>query len=701
MEHIGKAHFPITVPRKEIHDEVQMWFDQGNALLHSYWFFEAERAFRWCIKLDPDCAMAYWALYRCAPVISTTGTLIDVDEDRPKDFLKEASRRKHLVTERERMYIEAWEVRPSAQASVGYSANTLAHPNQLLFKQRLEQILLKYPDDPEAKAVYATENLFSYSLGLDSAVNRYGTELVLQQILAKHPDHPGAHHLRIHNWDGADGWVALDSMDKYGKIAPGVGHALHMPGHGYSGQGMWHEAAISMDSATRVEQQYMGEHKILPFHELWNYAHNRDYLCFFQEQLGMVNAALDGARQLIATPLDPKFNNPTNAGVAYREGLAALRRALIKFERWDEILRPGTIPWVTNLEDRIWQPYVEAVAYLGKGNLAQAENRFAALKSLEPEANNKGNEMFTGHYPFLMLEVAGLLALAKGDDENGIKQLIQAASAEQAFRKNFNDPPYYPRVLFSVLGEVHLKRAEYTQAITAFETALNTLRNDAMALSGLAQSHAALGDRAKATDYYARLLHVWSDADPGLRWMQAAKSLGLNATPKDVSPRQQRRYKSQRLDSFGPARWEPFVAPKLEALDSKRSTVTLEDYRGTNVVVIFYLGKECPHCMAQLREVAKRKDQFARLHTTVLAVSSNPPDQNAASLQTRDLPFRLLSDDASHTNAKRFKSHDDFEELDLHSTVFVDREGRVRWARNGGAPFMELDFLLTEIGRLK
>ena len=220
-----------------------------------------------------------------------------------------------------------------------------------------------------------------------------------------------------------------------------------------------------------------------------------------------------------------------------------------------------------------------------------------------------------------------------------------------------------------------------------------------MALSGLAQSHAALGDKAKATDYYARLLHVWSDADPGLRWLEAAKSLGLNVTPKDVSPRQQRRYKSQQLDSFGPSRWEPFAAPKLEALDPMRSTVTLEDYRGTNVVVIFYLGEECPHCLAQLREVAKRKDQFARLNTAVLAVSSNPPDQNAASLRTRDLPFRLLSDDPSHTNAKRFKSYDDFEELDLHSTLFVDREGRVRWARNGGAPFMELDFLLAEIGR--
>ena len=44
---IGDAHFAITTKNPE----VQKWFDQGNALLHSFWFYEAERAFRWCLKL--------------------------------------------------------------------------------------------------------------------------------------------------------------------------------------------------------------------------------------------------------------------------------------------------------------------------------------------------------------------------------------------------------------------------------------------------------------------------------------------------------------------------------------------------------------------------------------------------------------------------------------------------------------------------
>lgn len=61
MGGIGEAPFPITTKNPE----VQKWFDQGNALLHSFWFEEAERSFRWCLKLDPDCAMAYWSLARC------------------------------------------------------------------------------------------------------------------------------------------------------------------------------------------------------------------------------------------------------------------------------------------------------------------------------------------------------------------------------------------------------------------------------------------------------------------------------------------------------------------------------------------------------------------------------------------------------------------------------------------------------------
>lgn len=150
---------------------------------------------------------------------------------------------------------------------------------------------------------------------------------------------------------------------------------------------------------------------------------------------------------------------------------------------------------------------------------------------------------------------------------------------------------------------------------------------------------------------------------------------------------------------LGPNRWEPYPAPPLKALDSQRQVVTLEEYAGKNVVLIFYLGEECPHCMEQLVEVKKRIHEFEMNNAQMLAISGDTPEGIAASLRMGELPFRVLSD-TDHENARRFLSYDDFEDMELHSTLFIDAEGKVRWARLGGEPFMDLDFLISEIERV-
>ena len=64
-----------------------------------------------------------------------------------------------------------------------------------------------------------------------------------------------------------------------------------------------------------------------------------------------------------------------------------------------------------------------------------------------------------------------------------------------------------------------------------------------------------------------------------------------------------------------------------------------------------------------------------------------------------DLPFRVLSD-ANFENARRFHSYDDFEEIELHSTILIDQKGRVHWARVGGDPFSDTAFLIKELERM-
>jgi peroxiredoxin len=127
--------------------------------------------------------------------------------------------------------------------------------------------------------------------------------------------------------------------------------------------------------------------------------------------------------------------------------------------------------------------------------------------------------------------------------------------------------------------------------------------------------------------------------------------------------------------------------------------VTLAEYAGRNVLLVFYLGEECVHCMEQLRLVGKRKADFERLGAAVLAVSRAAPAANAGAGSARELGFRLLSDQRLE-NARRFQSYDEFEELELHSTILLDAQGRVRWARHGGPPFTDVDFLLGELERM-
>ena len=604
--------------------------------------------------------------------------------------------RKDQVTPRERMYIEAWEAAWAPEyAGDLESLESDRPPGFPKLAEELEMIVLEYPDDLEAKALLGLYSLYD--------AGRIGNDLLLRAVLAGEPEHPGAHHYRIHNWDGPEGAQALDSCAVYGRLAWNVGHANHMPGHIYSGIGMWHEGAIWMDSATRVEKRYMQQRMIFPFNH-WNYAHNRNYLSYIQEQLGMAEAALDGGRQLLAAPLDPKYNDPDGAGyVVFRQGMRALVRGLVKFERWEEILEPGTVPWRETLEDRVWRTYLEALAHLELGRVTEANEKLVELKELEEEVASAPQEERGGarrYHARQLAEVRGLLELERGEVLEGLKRLSDAAAEQWEGFERDNDPPNYPRVLYNVLGEVYLARQSAGLAAEAFEKTLEVVPNDGFALAGLARARAALGEREAAEEAYGRLLFVWSDADPGLRWMEEARALGLEAQPTDDSPAPQRNYRRQTLDSLGPNVWEPYDAPELEVLDPEREMVTLEEYRGRNVLLVFYIGEDCAHCVEQLVEISDRIVQFRLRDVEVLAVSGDSPEANAESLAMGELPLRLLSDEG-FANARRFKSYDEFEDLELHSTIFIDRQGRVRWARSGGDPFMDFDFLLEEIDRVE
>ena len=617
MKDIGVTHFPIT----HKNPEVQRWFDQGNTLLHSFSDFEAERSFRWCLKLEPENAMCYWGLARAA------------GDDRSVPFIQEAAKRKASVTERERLYIEALEARERTDRLRDRGDDYTERNTR--YKKVLETLCVKYPQDDEARLLLALANMGDA---------RYGTELILREVEARQPNHPGVHHYRIHNWNYHEPEQALASCARYGSIAPNIGHALHMPGHVYAQVGMWQEAAIAMDSATRVEVKNMHLQQVHPFN-YWNWGHNRHYLSYIQEQLGLPEDAIAGAKELIAAPQDPKSNGDAPYS-PHSQGIRSLARSLVKYERWQDLLDTRTIPWREIPADKLLKAYVEARAHFALGHREEAET---AMEALDKLAKEKAVERL---YPIMSLDLKARLALAKGDSLLALGLLSEASEKQFEMQKGDNDPPSYPEVLYNALGHAYLQAGAQDLAIQAFEKALLLTRNDRFALLGLEKA-------------------------------------GKPTAPKFPGP--QREYRSADLEKFGPAHWSPFSAPALDSYSFPK---------GRNTILVFYLGRECPHCLKQLRDLQAKTEDWKRLSTDVVAISPNAAE--ATKSLTADPAYqgiRFLSD-PNRANAKRFLAYDDFEEMEIHATLLIDKEGKVRWSRMGGAPFEDLAFLVREIERL-
>jgi len=199
---IGNAHLEITAA-----PEAQIWFDQGLNLLHDYWDYESARAFEQGVRVDPECAMCFWGLYEAESFYHSTA------QGLAGKALRQAAELKDHVSARERLYIDAAVAREKAMHDP--NAGSLYAEQQ----QLLEKVVKDYPKDTQARIFLASAG------GKDSLA-------VLEGVLKDYPDDSAANHYYIHRLEASDHpEKALRSAEILGRLAPGSGHMVHMPGH--------------------------------------------------------------------------------------------------------------------------------------------------------------------------------------------------------------------------------------------------------------------------------------------------------------------------------------------------------------------------------------------------------------------------------------------------------------------------------------
>ena len=662
MPGMGKVHFPATSKKPE----VQAFIDQGVGQLHSFYYFESERSFRQAAQIDPDCSMAYWGM-----AMSNIN-----NPKRAQGFLKEARKRASSLARHELLYLEALES--------FFKDGANAKSKRQGWLQGLETIVQEFPADIDARAWLA---MVTWQNSMDGIGSRQAVDTLLDTVLQVEPMHPGAHHYRIHLWDGVKPVRAEKSAALYAKTAPGIAHAWHMPGHTYTGLKRYADAAYQQEGSARVDHAYMIRDRVMPF-EIHNYAHNNQWLCTSLSHIGRVRDAIAVARNLVEQPRDPQKNGPNDGGSAQRSGRARWAELLTRYELWDDLIQAttsGALDWSNIPSEQEQKAYTLGLAYAAKNDQAKLAEQIAALKKMS------GSGAKTA-----LAELEGLQLLARGDVGSAFEQFAKATSMRP-----------------ESLARAHLVARNYGFAESTARQAVEKNPNQVPALAAQVEILHAAGKEKEAREAYKTLeaLARWADRDVPVfrrldtifsRWKaegtwtepdtQAANSSGTDETAINRID----------LNTLGPLVWGPSVADAFSRTDTAGAPWNLATHKGKKVLVIFFLGGKCAHCMQQLQTFGTEYESLKKLNVETVAISSDDLDAAKALKNNKDgikFPMPILADPKLEI-FKRYQAFDDFENQPLHGTFLIDEKGNIRFQRISADPFLDVEFIKSEAKRV-
>lgn len=703
----------------------QQFFNQGIGQLHGFWYFEAERSFRQVAMLDPDCAMAYWGM-----AMANIG-----NEKRAIGFIKEAVERKEGASEREQLWINGLDTFLKSKKK---DAKT-AKQNYI---RNLETIIHKYPEDIEAKA-FLVVHLYQFKRDLPISSHQ-AVDSILDQVFALNPMHP-AHHYRIHLWDREKPERALGSAARAGQSGPSIAHLWHMPGHIYSRLKRYHDAVWQQEASSRADHVHMMRDGVMP-DQIHNYAHNQEWMTRNLINIGRSRDALAIAANLVEHPRHPKYNTAARRGRSASYGRARLFQVLQRFEMWDELISMSETMYLepTDLkpeQDRRIRAL--GVAHFEKGDSAQLlaqlvelQGRLAQVQTDQKAAQDKA-EKKAKEAKKPADEIAKAKTAAGKKFDNRIKSLNGAVAELNACAGLLVGTTETAKTLLDQvsgvgkdrLARLYLRAGDQEKAERLAKEAVDSAENEVIPLANQIDVLFRIGKKKEAGEAFAKLREISGDIDdlsraPFQRLSDVASALDFPADWRvsrqlshDVGERPS-------LDTIGPLRYTPSAARDWSLPDATGELVGLQKYKGRPVVLIFYLGQSCLHCVEQLTNFAPKTKEFVDAGISLVAISTDEIKKLKKSVDSfqiedtldipleKDLkaflentetpgefPFPLLSD-ADLNIFKDYRAYDDFENQPLHGTFLIDGEGLIRWQDISYEPFNEPEFLLKEAKRL-
>jgi tetratricopeptide (TPR) repeat protein len=493
---LGTLHHPIS---SKVAD-AQKYFDQGMRLVFAFNHGEAIRAFNEAARLDPTCAICYWG------VALAYGPHVNAGMDEAGGVAAYAALQKARelaanALQKEKDYIEALTPRYAAVPPAERASLDSA------YARSMNALASKYPDDLDAQTLYAESrmNLRPWNYWQPNGQPYPGTQEivnVLERVIARDPNHPGACHYYIHAVEAVAPAKAIPCAERLAALMPGAGHLVHMPAHIYIRVGRYNEAIDANVHAVHADETYISNEGPAGVYPVGYYPHNYHFLAFAQMMAGRSADALATSRTLASkVPVEIARQVPLVADMIAHQHIV-----LAKFGRWRELadlpLPPPDVPSAHGLA-----LYARGVALAATDKLAHAELTLASLQALA----EKSTDATKTKLDIATHALAGEIAARKGDVNNAILHLREAARIEDGML--YFEPPPWPLPIRPMLGAALMRAGRHGEAEQAYLEDLNRFPENGWSLFGLAASLRAQGRAREAEAAQERFRKAWAKSD--------------------------------------------------------------------------------------------------------------------------------------------------------------------------------------------
>jgi len=504
---LGDHHYEITtsVPR------AQQYFDQGLRLYYAFNHAEAIRSLGEAQRLDPSCAMCWWA------EALAWGPNINLAMDSASGVAAYEATQKAIelrggASAREQALIDALSVRYTAVPPAERAALDQAYATAM------QGLTARYPDDPDI-AVLASESvmdLMPWDYWTPAGEPRPGMADALarlERVLERNPRHPGACHFYIHAVEKLYPERAVPCAERLAALMPGAGHLVHMPGHIYIRVGRYLDAVQANQHAVHADETYIRDQQPgMGMYTAGYYPHNYDFMAFAAMMIGRSADAI-GAAEKVATLLPAEvFGTPGMDFLQHWSVRPLLVR--VRFARWEEILATP-MPAESRPHSRAIWHYARGRAFVATGDVAAARRELEQLRAIRTGQGLDGMRMEFNPSADLVAIADGVLAgwieAGAGSHDAAVAALREAVAREDALL--YGEPPEWTVPARHDLGAVLLLAGRPAEAERTFREDLEHFPDNGWSLSGLAEALRAQGRTTEAARVEADLERVWSTAD--------------------------------------------------------------------------------------------------------------------------------------------------------------------------------------------